>query len=225
MAAFLYGGMKMKKLLSVLMLLALCSGCGVTGSFETVRDVLPTVGILDAPSELCVSVPQDAEIIAANAAGSVYEARNGDYTIETRVLVSDSFDAALYALSGENKPRFHIETGDRCQAAWCCAGERGEVVCRAEIVREGDFYYAAVFGLREGLGCVYQEEINEVFSSLTLMPSQDAEVFSEDVADESVIPNDVPAVVAVQNFHRAGIRDPGQYCCGIGRSRAQIERA
>lgn len=157
-------------------LLVMLSGCGAKQSvvYETVTDVFPVCAVEEAPYDIALTLPSDARELAKNAEGCLYEAADGAYTICTRTLVTDGLDAAVYTLSGFAQPQIRLngEEGDReaCQFAWSCAGEQGQMVCRTKVLREGDYCYALCFSLKEGLGREYNECINEVFSSFTLIP-------------------------------------------------------
>ncbi len=196
----------------------LLSGCGAKEpvKFETVQDVLPVCALEDAPYEIAVHLPEEAQEVACHGGGTVYEGPDGVYTIYTRVLVSDSFDAAVYTLSGFAQPQIRVITeealGDACQFAWCSAGEAGEMICRAKVLRVGDYYYALCFSLKEGLGSAYNDCINAVFSSFgiqertqTVGGSEEAEVFSQHVADQIPIANDIPAIVGVQHIQSSAV--------------------
>ncbi len=193
----------------VLLLVLLLSGCGAAQPvvYERVEDVVPVSSLEDAPYEIEVQLPGDALELSRDAGGSVYEAENGAYTICTRVLVSDSLDAAVYTLSGFAQPQIRVDTADAgrqsCQFAWCSAGEEGSVVCRAKVLREGDYCYALCFNLKEGLGREYNECINEVFASFTLTQTQqlvssgDAQVFPQGKADQIIVSDHIPPVIGI----------------------------
>ncbi len=197
------------------MALLLMMGCSAKQVvYETVSDVMPVCAPADAPYEIEVTLPDDARALSSTDEGCLYEAADGAYTIYTRVMVTDGLDAAVYALSGFAQPQLRLDSTDgereACQFAWCSAGEQGQMVCRAKILREGDYYYALCFSLKEGLGGAYNQRINAVFSSFTLKErsqsvsaaSEEAEVFPQSETDEIAVSHHVPAIVAVQHLHR-----------------------
>lgn len=155
------------------LLFACLCGCaaGRGLQFETVCDELPTCAVEDAPYEIRVELPPEVEQTAHTDEGVRWRALNGDYTITTQILVCDSLDAAVYAISGLDQPqlRFNREDGTQeCQFAWCCEDEGKQAVCRALVCRKGDYCYALCFRLKEGLSGTYNSQINCLFSSFAL---------------------------------------------------------
>lgn len=215
----------MKRVALLVILFLLFSGCGKTEVYETVDDNVPVCAVADAPCTIAVKLPHNVIVTAHDGSGTLYEAPDGAYSILTKIMVSDSFDSAVYALSGFAQPQLRIDSEDACQFAWCTAGELGEMVCRAKIYRQDDYYYALCFSLREGLGREYNGLLNRVFASFELEPrlSEKAEVFSEDVAEEIIVAHRVPAVVARQNLYGGTVRDAGKDTSAGGRRTAQVE--
>jgi len=189
------------------MVFVLMIGCNAKQvTYETVSDVMPVCAPEDAPYEIVVTLPDDARELSRSDEGCLYEAADGAYTIYTRVIVTDGLDAAVYTLSGFAQPQLRLDSTDdgieACQFAWCSAGEQGQMVCRAKVLREGDYCYALCFSLKEGLGRAYNDRINAVFSSFTLKErsqsvSEEAEVFPQNEADEITVSHHIPAIVAV----------------------------
>jgi len=197
----------MRRIFPFLALLMLFSGCEKRAEivYETVTDVLPVCAVADAPYQIEVALPGDAVEITSDVTGTLYEASNGAYSIFTRVMVSDSLDAAVYALSGFAQPQIRVDSDANsaqiCQFAWCSAGEQGEMVCRAKVIRQGDYCYALCFSLKEGLGREYNGCMNDVFSSFSLIPtencSEETEVFSQDIAQQIVVSDHIPSIIGV----------------------------
>ena len=88
----------MRRILPVLMMVLILFGCAPR-EYETVRDVIPAGDPADAPCEIRVEVPAEAAIVSSTVDERVYEARNGDYTVTVRTIVTDGLDAAVYALT------------------------------------------------------------------------------------------------------------------------------
>lgn len=176
------------RLIRVFILFLFLSGCTVrsTAVHEYVRDVQPTVTAEDAPYEIFIDPPDDSELLSSNSGRTDYRGPHGDYYIETRCFVTDSMDAALYALSGSTNSGIFmkVDEGEECRLAWCCSDGECHMICRAKIILQGEFCYSLCFQVREGLGKQYNDCINAVFSSFTLQArsSDKAQVFSEDIA-------------------------------------------
>ena len=168
---FLWEGKDMRRITAVWMIVLMLCGC-MPREYETVRDAIPTADPGDAPFEICVRVPPGAEPAQSADDALIYEAPNDDYTITTRILVSDGLDAAVYALAGSVHPQLRITMGEaqECQLAWCEQTSRGPAVCRALCRQEGEFCYCLCLRLKAGLGARYNEQINTLFSSFSLIP-------------------------------------------------------
>ena len=52
--------------------------------------------------------------------------------------------------------------------AWASSSDEGEYVSQASLVKDGDYYYALVFSVRQGLGGKYDDCAEAVFSSFGL---------------------------------------------------------
>ena len=161
----------MRRILPVLMMVLLLFGCAPR-EYETVRDVIPAGDPADAPFEIRVEVPAEAAIVSSTVDERVYEARNGDYTVTVRTIVTDGLDAAVYALTGSAQPQLRLMRNgvQECRFAWCEQTGREPVVCRGLCRLDGDFCYCLCLRLRAGLGARYNEQINALFSSFALVP-------------------------------------------------------
>lgn len=168
----------MGKYLSVLLCALLLGGCAGGQEYETVRDAMPTCDPGDAPYEISISIPQDAVLVEETDTQRVYASPDGDLEITARVLVTDGPDAAVYALAGIVRPlrRITLENGEECQLAWSVETDRGPAVCRAKIRLEGDFAYCLCLRLKAGLGGEYNDRINALFSSFSLVPKESEDI-------------------------------------------------
>lgn len=168
----------MKKCFFALALLlpALLCACAATQTWETVSDVQPTevVPALSDALLLDFSVPSGAFADGSeDGAVRVYTHTDGDYTITARTILSSSLEgvtrrlagAAPEALSVLQTNRFHLP---EYQFVWAESGDEGALLCRADVLCDGDCYYALTFSVREALAPLYAETARDVFSSLSL---------------------------------------------------------
>lgn len=176
------------RLLRVLLLFLILSGCAVqnTEMKEYVRDSQPTASAEDAPLEISFLPPDGCEWIFSENGKTVYREVNGEYTIETRCFVTDSMEAALYVLSGSSVSGIIMKQADReeCRLVWCSPDGDSQLICRGKIILQGEFCYSLCVRVKEGLGKKYNECINAVFSSFSLVEkdSEEAQVFSQNIA-------------------------------------------
>ncbi len=163
------GRARIRKVLIVLLIIALFSGCTLRQGpyYETVCDILPVCDPEDAPYEIQFEAPPGAVRTAQTDVLCTYAAPNGEYAVTARVLVTDGLDAAVYALCGFTQSRIDLGTtkGEECRVAW--RGADG-AVNRALIRREGDYCYVLCMRLGEGLSGRYNAMINGLFSSFRL---------------------------------------------------------
>ncbi len=159
----------MRRLL-ILLTLALLCGCAPK-SYETVRDELPVSDPADAPFEIRAALPPDAVLSRGSETEQVYASSACGCEITLRVLVTDSLDAAVYALAGSVQPQLRRTVGQQqeCQTAWCIQTAHGADVCRALCRLDGDFCYCLCLRMKAGQGAKYNGMINDLFSSFTLV--------------------------------------------------------
>ena len=164
----------MKRLLPILLAVLLSACAGPGAMYETVRDQMPTCSAGDAPCFISLCVPPEAVLTSCTPEARVYLAKNGDYEITARVLVTDGLDAAVYAVAGNARSRLcPANAGEReCQLAWSSKTAAGSSVCRALVRLDGEFAYCLCLRMRAGLGVRYNGEINALFSSFALYPKE-----------------------------------------------------
>ncbi len=111
---------------------------------EYVRDAQPTVTAADAPLEILIVPPEGAEMLPADAGRTIYREPHGDYIIETRCFVTDSMEAAIYAVSGSEQFGITMKQdgGEECRLVWCAPFEYAQMICRGKIVLQEEFCYS-----------------------------------------------------------------------------------
>lgn len=153
---------------------ALCA-CRAEPDWETVDDAaVPVMAPASAPYIITYGVPDDTtmEPLSAKNRG-LYVAENGDYEILSDVVTAATLDDALRQISGFGEDDLEIVETTRFglpeyRFAWSSVSDEGEYVSEASLIEDGDYYYALVFSVRQGLGGRYDECAAAVFASFGL---------------------------------------------------------
>ncbi len=161
-----------KILLCSLLLCGLLCGCRAEPDWETVDDdaVLQVSAMVEPP----YGVPDDASMEPLSAKNrSLYVGENGDYEIFSDALSAASLDDAIRQVSGFGETDLSVLETTRFglpeyRFAWASSSDEGEYVSQASLVKDGDYYYALVFSVRQGLGGKYDDCAEAVFSSFGL---------------------------------------------------------
>jgi len=153
---------------------ALCA-CRAEPDWETVDDpAVPVMAPASAPYIITYGVPNDAtEEPLSEKNRSLYVGQNGDYEILSEVITAATLDDALRQVSGFGEDELEIVETTRFglpdyRFAWSSVSDEGEYVSEASLVEDGDYYYALVFSVRQGLGGQYDECAASVFASFGL---------------------------------------------------------
>ena len=159
----------MKKLVMVLLMLGLLSGCGNV-NYESVQDVYATQP-LPQPAQLLVSLPPDAVELESQEAGSLWLCQ--DYTASVTTMESGDLEATLRELTGHEKEQLEVfsweESGlKRIECTWVSAGEGGDQVARTVILDDGNYHYALT--LQTSAECLgdLREAWQQMISTVTL---------------------------------------------------------
>ena len=165
-----------KILLSSLLLCGLLCGCRAEPDWETVDDdaVLQVSAMVEPPYVITYGVPDDASMEPLSVKNrSLYVGENGDYEIFSDALSAASLDDAIRQVSGFGETDLSVLETTRFglpeyRFAWASSSDEGEYVSQASLVKDGDYYYALVFSVRQGLGGKYDDCAEAVFSSFGL---------------------------------------------------------
>ena len=131
------------KVLCVLLVLLLFSGCAVRETFETVSDWYYEPVI--SASAIQVSLPGDAAVLASmDDSGSIYLCEG--YTLCLQTFSSGDLDKTLRTVTGFGADRLQLIRTEqaglkRYDFVWAAAGENGDQLCRGAILDDGNFHY------------------------------------------------------------------------------------
>ena len=162
----------MKKIVSVLLIAVLLTGCGARETYETVADV-PVVPAMATPREITVRLPQDAVAPVLDGEGEqVYLC--DDYEILVEIMESGDLTETIRSLSGYDREELTVmETFlngiSRYEFVWACAGETEDRIGRAVVLDDGSYHYCLSLirdaSTTEGSQIVW----DDIFSSFALV--------------------------------------------------------
>lgn len=163
----------MKKVLTLLMMAVLLSGCGAQETFETVEDLIPVQPVA-SPQQLYITLPEEAAspTFREENGGEIYVCDG--YTITSQILESGDLEKTLTHISGKTSEDLQLiktkqDTCDRYDFVWTSAGEEGLQLGRACILDDGDFHYTLTVMAREETAGQLRETIQELFDSCSLL--------------------------------------------------------
>ncbi len=160
----------LKKVVFLLVLLLLCSGCSAP-VYETLGNVVH-VGANDAlPREAALSLPADAAVLTASGTDLLYTCTG--YTMSLQTLPSGDMAGTVHHLSGFDMDQLTMVQsvcGDhsRYDWVWVAAGENGDVLCRAAVLDDGNFHYSLCVMADATATAELTDAWNELFSSFCL---------------------------------------------------------
>lgn len=134
----------MKKVILLIVLAALLTGCGGKETLETISDEL-VVPVMAQPEEILVNLPGEAAMPAMESdTGRMYLAN--DYEIYIQTLESGDLEKTIQTLSGYEKEDLTVmqtasDGVDRYEFVWTCMGETGERLGRAVVLDDGNYHY------------------------------------------------------------------------------------
>ena len=161
----------MKKLLVILGIGLLLTGCSSQQTMETVFDVYEPVSA--QPRQLEMALPEDAALatVADENSGKLYFC--DDFCILVQTMQAGDLDSTLRQVTGFSKEQLTvIETAAqdavRYDCAWSSVGEGGDQTCRGVILDDGYYHYAVtVMADAQDAGDLTQAW-QELFNSVSL---------------------------------------------------------
>lgn len=162
----------MKKLLVLILIMVLLSGCGAKETFETVSDGIPAETVI-APQQFSVILPEEAAVPTfRDDSGELYVCR--DYTISKQIMQSGNLEKTVMALTGKKSEELDIiqtagENYERYDFVWAAAGEEGMQLGRACILDDGNYHYALSTMTREEEAGDLRQTFQDMFDSCMLL--------------------------------------------------------
>ena len=160
----------MKKVLAVMLLACLLTGCGVEETFETVADDL--VFSQARPMEIQVDLPEDTVLpVMETDAGRLWFCR--DFEVSVQTLPGGDLDATIRSLCGFGRADVEVmetaaEGMTRYDFVWSSAGENGDRVGRAAIYTDGAYHYCVTAMTDADEAEEYREIWNGMFETVRI---------------------------------------------------------
>lgn len=169
-------GCFLKRVLLLLLLLSLLTGCAEQVTYETVSDDLQTQPaarmrqvILDMPQEAAAPTLQN------DTGGEFYHCDG--YNLSLQTFSSGDLEKTLKDLSGQTSETLHpiktaMEFGSRYDWVWTTVGEGGLELCRGCILDDGNYHYALTVMAPEAESADLQVTWKNLFDTFRLTDSQ-----------------------------------------------------
>ena len=162
----------MKKIIVMLMMSLLLSGCGAKETLETVADDIPLQPVLAEPAQISVRLPDNAvSPVLESDTEQVYLCEDYEISIETRA--SGDLGGTITALTGFDPEQLTVmhtkqENADRYEFVWASAGEEGDRLGRGVVLDDGSYHYCMTV-LRDAEDQKKSQVVwSDVFSSFSL---------------------------------------------------------
>ena len=162
----------MKKIIAVLALGLLLTGCGGQLTLETVLDTYETPAAQAQQVEL--TLPEDAALATIGSAdtGKLYLCDGYSVTVQT--VGAGDLDHTLRQTTGFAKEQLtviqtHVGDITHYDCVWSALGEEGEQTCRGVILDDGCYHYVVTVMADAEIAGQLTETWNEILRSVTLI--------------------------------------------------------
>ena len=163
----------MKKIIVMLMMSLLLSGCGAKETLETVADDIPLQPVLAEPAQISVRLPDNAvSPVLESDSEQVYLCEDYELVLET--VAAGDLNATMQHICGYSREDLTVmqtqrDGVDRYEFVWVSAGEKGERLGRAVILDDGNYHYCMSV-LRDADSTEKTQIVwRDVFASFTLV--------------------------------------------------------
>ena len=159
------------KLLVLLMVVLMLTGCSPAQVYETVTDE-PALPVSAQPREIRFDLAQEPILPAMETdGGQLYLCDDFDVMVQT--MDAGDLNDTVYRISGflpEELTLIQTEEGDvdKYEFVWTSATDEGHRIGRATVLDDGQFHYAMSATVNAELMEEYQEIWNGIFESFEL---------------------------------------------------------
>ena len=159
------------KIVTVILLAVLLTGCAKTEVFETVQDDM-VQSVSAQPREILFDLAQEPVLPAMESdSGTLYLC--GDFDVVAHTCRSGDLQSTVKEVSGFAPEELTvIQTGtgdvDRYEFVWTSATDFGQQIGRATILDDGNYHYILSATVDAELMEEYQEIWNGIFESFQL---------------------------------------------------------
>lgn len=133
----------MKRLMIMVLIVLMLTGCGAKQTLETVDDVYVTQ-LQAETKKVSLSLPEDAVLMMVNGEKRLYFC--GGYELYLETFSSSSIETTLQMLTGYNRSSLTVMEIPglevmRYECVWTAAAEAGDMVGRTVILDDGYYHY------------------------------------------------------------------------------------
>ena len=160
------------KIICLLLVLMLCSGCAAKPVWEYVQDE-PSVqtGVWQQEAySIEMAIPAKTDLVLEAEGEKLYVMQDGAYELSSHVFLASSMESAVKYLSGQSAEHMTVIGSKRFDLpeyhfAWYTQTEQGGRLCQADLVMDGIRCYAVVTNVAEDEAKAYESVSRQVFSS------------------------------------------------------------
>lgn len=168
----------MKKVLLLVGMVGILTGCGAVPAWEYVQDRVMPEEVLCWQQEayaISLGLPQDCELLEEELGRSVYGKE--DLRVEKRMFLTSGKEHAIKTVSGLDASRLTVMETTRFgmpeyQFAWYQEREEGGRLCRADLIVHDQECYAVLCSTAVESGSEHEQEIRQVLSSFGLYTAE-----------------------------------------------------
>ena len=155
-----------------LLLLLLPVGCARQGPEYWGEESVPAAAVQPLRYRLMFQVPEDCTALATDLTGECYEAADGSYTIQGRILPGPA-ESAVLELTGSYPDQLQAVKTTRMDMeeyrfCWCAAGETEPWLCRGDVLYDGSVCYCLCFAAAESRAADLDTVARQVMDSFGL---------------------------------------------------------
>ena len=163
----------MRKIIVIVLLLTMLTGCGAIQTMETLGDVAHSSPTQLPLRAVALNLPEDAalETWETDAGMTIYTC--GQYWIVLQTFASGNMAESLRQMSGFAPEALTIlesncQDHKRYDWVWTATAEEGELVCRGALLDDGKHHYALYTMASAQDAGGLQAEWNQLFGSFCL---------------------------------------------------------
>lgn len=161
----------MKKLLLLVLLSAILTGCSAAPTFETLGQIQHQPEAAPMAADVQLALPASAALEVFGGTDKVYECDG--YTLVLQTRASGDLSATVRSLSGFLPEKLTVmesaaENVRRYDWVWTAAGEGGDLICRASVLDDGNYHYCVYTMAPAQAAGKLTEEWNGLFASFRL---------------------------------------------------------
>ncbi len=162
----------MKRMVAILTVLFLLTGCDAAETYEYVTDEL-VQSVAAQPREIHFHLAEETVMpVMETDSGKLYLC--GDYDVMSQILDGGDLEETIRQVSGFSQEELTvIQTAsgeiDKHEFVWTSASDEGQQVGRATILDDGNYHYVLSATVDAELIGEYQEIWNGIFESFELI--------------------------------------------------------